>query len=358
VKTRALPLLALALALPRAAAADEPHGKALDPAVSCTSCHTMHNAPGVSLTSVAGNFNVCASCHNQPGVGAAFGFPWYSQDQALPGASGHSHRWDALLTSRGALPPLDPGMAAKTDGAALQCSTCHDQHNANPQNGGRQYVSVPLDTPLPATSGSGAGTLRVAIAADATSKGYLVEVIGAGDAGTATYRLSNDNGRTWFGWSGSAWVAWTASTPNPRVTGADQELNDGPRLRVSFAGAGLAAGDRWSFYVGYPMLRASAIASAMCEDCHRAMVHDSARASGLDPAYPPNVGGNTFSHPVGVTLGSNGLGHDRAVPLTPEGDAQLAGASRRTDLALAHDGTVRCLTCHAVHNATSNALPQ
>jgi predicted CXXCH cytochrome family protein len=357
-------VLAAAAALaPRAArAVNEPHVKALDPAVSCTSCHTMHAAPGVSLTSVPGNFNLCASCHNQPGVGVMLGFPWYSEDQAVPGASGRSHRWDAPLTGHGALPPLDPGLAAKTADGALQCSTCHDAHNANPEMGGRQHVSVPVETDLApnAGTGTGTGTLRVATpAAGATAKGYLAEIVAGGAAGTATWRLSNDSGRTWFGWSGTAWVAWSTTTPNARVTGADQLLNDLTNVKVTFAGSGFTPGDRWTFYVAYPMLRMSIATSGLCEDCHRNMVHTSVRVAGDDPAFPPNVGENTFSHPVGETLGGNGRGYDRATPLRPDGSPQVPGASAQGDLVLAPtDATVRCLTCHAVHNAASSSLPQ
>jgi predicted CXXCH cytochrome family protein len=80
-----------------AVAIDPPHVTA----ALCNSCHMSHLNPGGDLTTVAGNGNLCISCH-QPG-GTASLKPFANSDQALPWSGlpagavpgGTSHRWDA-----------------------------------------------------------------------------------------------------------------------------------------------------------------------------------------------------------------------------------------------------------------------
>jgi predicted CXXCH cytochrome family protein len=82
----------LCLPGPRPAhALDPPH----DPlnAINCINCHTPHGAAGGSITRVAGNPNLCLSCHVPGGLAAPR--PFNDADQALPGVSGSSHRWDS-----------------------------------------------------------------------------------------------------------------------------------------------------------------------------------------------------------------------------------------------------------------------
>jgi predicted CXXCH cytochrome family protein len=80
-------------------ASDPPHDTTKS--VQCKSCHTLHMAPAAVLTNVAGNANLCMSCHNS--VGTAATKPFVTGDQALPGSGlptgvtpvGTSHRWDS-----------------------------------------------------------------------------------------------------------------------------------------------------------------------------------------------------------------------------------------------------------------------
>lgn len=119
-------LWALLLVTARPAlAADAPHDPTNLPNV-CGDCHTTHAAPGLALTNVAGNANLCVSCHALQGV------LWSASDQAVPGVGGSSHRWDAPADkpSAGATVPVTIEMQQRlADGTHLMCSTCHDQHS-------------------------------------------------------------------------------------------------------------------------------------------------------------------------------------------------------------------------------------
>ncbi len=75
-----------------------------------------------------------------------------------------------------------------------------------------------------------------------------------------------------------------------------------------------------------------------------------------------NWDGNLKSHPVGVALGANGRGYDRAAPLDGDGQAQGPTGSAdvdgnsSNDLQLDDTNLVQCLSCHGVHYADSNTL--
>lgn len=115
-------------------ALDAPHD------LNCNDCHKLHNAPGGTITKVAGNANQCQSCHNP--VGLAANKALLDVDQAVPGTGGTSHRWDALAinsTYETDLPAVaamllrldQQGTPGDTSDDTIMCSTCHDQHNNN-----------------------------------------------------------------------------------------------------------------------------------------------------------------------------------------------------------------------------------
>jgi predicted CXXCH cytochrome family protein len=347
-------------------ASDAPHDASQGK--SCTSCHIAHNALGGALTTTAGNANLCFSCHTT----TSFGFPWVNSDQGVPGGNGNSHRWGSPAVNAehdAQLPAFsDIANVINNNGGNLICSACHDQHTGAGKvvaKGGSaaatQHLSAVAKTP---NTGTGAVTVA-APAAAAAAKGYLIEIVASGAPGTATFRLSNDNATSWWGWSGTAWVAYAG---NPRTTPATGTvaLNDGTNVAVSFSGT-LAAGERYSFYVSYPMLRLDTLTNTvnssndLCEQCHLMRVMTTARVEGTDPAYLPD-GTRKFSHPVGVALAN---AYDRTVAtngpiLDANGGGQgtpQADAIRTNDLMLFGAGNaVRCLSCHYVHNATSNSL--
>jgi hypothetical protein len=367
VRFLAVVLVAAAPAL--APATDAPH----EAGSLCSDCHMGHNAPGVSLTSEVGNANLCQSCHvNHPGK---FGFPWSDADQAVPGEKGDSHRWDAPATSMGATPPIGTPMGDKErlSGGTLQCSTCHDQHNADqreqdtdppvdPARLGTQHVSIPLGVAQNPTSG-GTGrtmTLLSPVGTGAAPKGYLVEIVEPGSDSNATFKLSNDNGTSWFGCVTQSNYTYVQFAANPCRVGASVPLNDGTNVAVTFTGAGtFLAGDRWSFYVSYPYLRVSNKDGEMCTTCHkdRHMYWqdvEGGAANGVSGGRQTIALGTTvFHHPVGQALRSPPAGGI----LDADGTAQSAGDTNKTnDLTFGTGGMVTCLTCHRPHNADSNSL--
>jgi hypothetical protein len=374
-------LAAVILAVPGVVVALDPPHDASQQDQGCWACHRFHSGAGATLTNQLGNFNVCDQCHGSltDPDGKHFGFPWVPQHQAIPGTVGRSHRWDAPATGRGARVPSTTAMAQRLDGGKLQCSTCHDQHNNGGKpgdpgfHGGSQHVSgdggaagtVGVGTvwsPNGPPAGAGTGQLRlVAATTAAAAKGYRVQLTAA--PGTSvTFKISHDRGKTWFAYSGGAWVADPTGTGTGRTVSLSTtaELDDGASVQVSFpSAAGYKAGDLWDFRISYPFLRASNVSDAMCEDCHSDRVHTAVRVEGGDGTYPAN-GTNSFSHPVGQALARS---YDRATPLDANGAPQVASGpdadgNPTNNLNLDASSKVRCTSCHAVHNADSNSLTQ
>lgn len=145
-----LSIIAMLVAGTGAYALDPPHGETAVPIMECDSCHIGHNAPGASLTSTAGNANLCFSCHVSGGQASAL--PLLSTEQAVPGTSGVHHRWDAVTPV-----PSNTEMARRLEnGTTIMCSTCHDQHlqtnapfdptaSATPGDAGRHFQRIPND---------------------------------------------------------------------------------------------------------------------------------------------------------------------------------------------------------------------
>lgn len=119
-------LLVLGFFITNSLAIDPPHDISNLPNV-CLDCHMLHAALGNTLTNMAGNANLCMSCHVTKGI------VWNSSDQAVPGTSGTSHRWDAIVDNPtyGAATPASPDLALRLDAGKLTCSACHDQHSQN-----------------------------------------------------------------------------------------------------------------------------------------------------------------------------------------------------------------------------------
>lgn len=352
MKLRLPLLLALSLFALPLSGGDDPHGQLKN--VQCFSCHAGHKAAGANLTNQASNELVCSSCHNLGGDAAAK--PLESFNKAdLTAKTGSSHSWavPAIKSNAGAGTPSWTQMSVRLDGGNIICSTCHNQHGSNAEavasgQAGTQNASTPVKT-----AGAGGGSVSYTNTATASAKSYLIEIVEtAGGTGTAKFRLSNDGGISWFGWSGAAWVAYDGG--NARATAANVTLNDGANVTAQFSGT-FALGDTWQFYVTYPFLRlrktdgialdegAAATGDKFCRVCHAdwAMTHTDTRT----------YDGSFKSHPTGVGLNANGESYDRGSPLDGNGGSD---ANSTNDLVLAADGTVQCLTCHGVHYADGN----
>jgi predicted CXXCH cytochrome family protein len=348
---------ALALSAPlRAAAVESPHDASKG--YSCQNCHIGHSSVGGGLTNNSVNSALCASCHDlQPN----FNFPWPSSMQAQAGTSGTSHSWSALASNLGATIP-DPGSANTTErslgqhldaGNKLKCSTCHDVHQASGV-GGTIRSSVPLGTNVACTAACPGtpGTLQLtATPAGAKAAGYVIQISAAG----AQFKISHDNGKSYFGWSGSAWAA---GLPNgkPFTSGTAVTLDDNlTTITLTGNATSLPVGMTFAgFYVSYPFLRAKK--EDLCVACHKDRNQSSRNVEGLGPhkgTGAATVPGTTvFSHPVGEALGA---AYDRTTILDADGSTTTDG-NPSNDLVLGTGGVVNCTTCHHLHNADSNSL--
>ena len=344
-----------------ARAGDEPHWATYT--VGCTSCHATHKAAGGNLTTAAGNDNLCASCHNLTGLASSF--PIETMTKAnLAGETGTSHAWGANATNSnaGATPPSNAAMSVRLASGNIVCSTCHNQHLNAPAAITAGTAGTEWARPAPATHTQGAGTGSVAFtaAAAANPKGYLIEIVEvAGAAGTAKFRLSNDGGTSWWGYSGGVWVAYAAG--NARLTStAAIALNDGTNVNVTFSGSYVLGPppDRYRFYVSYPFLRApldsgnNTTGNKFCRDCHSGWTMDHNAVHTYD--------GTMKQHPVGIVLNANGGGYDRtsASILDGNGAVQPADGNPSNDLKLAPDNTIQCYTCHGMHHSPSSTAAQ
>ena len=349
-------VLASTLVAGRAHAGDDPHGQAFN--VQCASCHAGHKAAGASLTNQASNEAVCGSCHNLVGSAAAFALEHF-QRANLATRTGTSHAWNTPATNAnaGAGTPSWNQMALRLDSGNVICSTCHNQHSIDDAavtagQAGTQTKSAVAKI----ASGGGTGTLALTVAATASAKSYIIEIIeAAGATGVARFRLSNDGGLSWFGYSAGVWAPYSGS--NAQLTGASVALNDAALASAQFSGT-FAIGDKFRVYVAYPFLRMAkgssialdrgnqATGDKFCRVCHGSWAMDHTAVRTYD--------GNPKSHPVGIALNANGEGYDRVVPLDGNGGAAGSDGNATNDLLLAADGTVQCLSCHGVHHADGN----
>ena len=147
----------LLFAAPVAADNDPPHyqGNSID----CLNCHMPHHAPGLTITAVEGNPNLCMTCHNPGGLAAVK--PFVDGDQALPGITGTTHRFDS-------------GPSGHVEAALTNTS------NGNVRSGG-------------------AFTGRI-------ERSYTITITAGGDVGTATFNWSDSDGASGSGTTGQAFA--------------------------------------------------------------------------------------------------------------------------------------------------------
>lgn len=114
---------------------------------NCNACHITHwsssvgSPVGPGLINQNSNWNLCLSCHVDTGLAA--NWPFYISDQAIPGTSGTSHRWDTFAAMPATSAPNNVyGLRAASDVKNIDmrkrlslysnvavCSVCHNQHD-------------------------------------------------------------------------------------------------------------------------------------------------------------------------------------------------------------------------------------
>jgi predicted CXXCH cytochrome family protein len=320
-------LLLLALILFAAAAGeirgqfvDPPHSDVLLPDGPCLACHTPHHAEGVSITKAQTVPLLCQSCHNL--TGQAANRPLSDTDQAFPGLSGTSHRWDS-----------GPAGHVEAAGANLSAGLIRS---------------------------AGAFTGRI-------ERTYTITVTGppgGGDAGVATFSWTDSAGGSGFGTSGPA---------VPLDAGLILDFIDAP------ASPSFLPGDTWTLWVRAD-LRAPDPAIAfeadmanrfqrsaekvVCTVCHNQHWQDK---QPFDPGAPPFTGPGsgwtgtgigrhyqrvqndanqmcTTCHEVRDVTSSDQGSHPVGVPIPPDPTFQIP-----PQLPLDASSNVRCMSCHAPH---------
>lgn len=296
-------------------ALDPPHD--VTNTINCSTCHTTHSAPGGAITKVAGNANLCQSCHVTGGL--ATGKPFAEADQAFvwPGLpagtspAGTSHRWDS---------------------------------------GASGHVKAqPTNTSTGKVQSGGAFTGRYA-------KTYTLTITTAGDVGLATFSWTDT-----LGGSGSG------------TTGTNVALNEG--ITVTFTNGtspSFVLNDQWRVYVRTDINQPTTAAMAarisdgkiMCSTCHN---EHSQSATPFDPNAPAYGGSGTGAgrHYQRIADDTNQMCKDchsaRNVTLSSQGSHPVAVSipgtgfyKSPTSLPLDKTTTkVQCTTCHKPHYAPS-----
>ena len=306
--------------------------RALDPPhdisnnINCINCHTPHGAAGGSITREAGNPNLCMTCHNPAGIAAPR--PFADVDQALPGVSGFSHRWDSGPSGH------VERLAGNTSPGSLR------------------------------SGGAFGGRIE---------NRYTITITASGDIGSASFDWTDEQGNSGSGIAGSdvpldrgLLLDFSDGDTSPSFVAGDGWLLD---VRVDlrlpdFADpferpmaqrlAGTVRISRDVFDTTY-----SKVVCSVCHDQH------SQEHQPFDPVAPPFLGDGTgegrffqrrdndfnqmcvVCHAARNVTHSNLGSHPVGVPI-PAGDFQAPAG-----LDLDPGAEVACMTCHALHYADS-----
>lgn len=301
-------MLGFILTRPVQAFFDPPHNFDAN-MIDCVNCHMLHHSPGGTLNTVAGNSNLCMTCHI-PG-GLATNFPFADADQALPGVRGTSHRFDS---------------------------------------GPSGHVEAALTNTSPGSvSSGGAFTGRI-------ERTYTITITSDGNAGSATFQWVDSEGNNGSG-----------------TTGTDVALSAGLTLTFTDGGATPAflTNDVWTLHVRtdlrlpdpdepfeQPLALRIMGGKVVCSTCHN---QHSQNHPPADPNAPPYNGGGTGwgRHYQRVPNDANQMCHichsARHVASSSQGshpvDVPIPGSGffqppANLDLV---QGRVDCTTCHSPH---------
>lgn len=295
-------LLALLGGAP-ALALDPPHDASRN--IQCITCHVAHNSAGGALNRVAGNANVCLSCHVPAGQAAAR--PFAEANEAFPplplatgwtAGRGTSHRWDS-----------GPGGHVK-----------------------------------PATGNTSPG--RINSLGEFTGRIeelYTITVVAPGEAGTAT-----------FSWTSLRDGAGTGTTS------ATDAVPIGSRgLALGFANAAPApsfrAGDQWSLYARTDLRRPSATVPAERQLALRMMEGTVVRDEN-DVVVVDVINGKATCSACHDQHSQENTPFDPAAPaFAGPGTGWLATGIGRHFQREHNDTNQMCKVCHQARNVTSSA---
>ncbi len=322
-------------------ALDPPHDTSVIASMGCSSCHKLHGAVGVGLTTDLNNYDLCLGCHNTaPEVTRRL----QSGDQASPGISGTSHNWTATMQATG---PTDAssqyGLRAVDElsldaikvrlgsyGNVITCSVCHDQHSQKNQpwdpiitDSGTTDTDGAVDGSTVVDSGAGWGALA----------GYRVKITSGTNNGEVRTIQSNT----------ATTLTVTPVFSGQILSGVTYEIDDD---------------DAWHF------MRFDNDLNQLCEDCH----YWRTTASETDTR---TYTGNKKSHPILSNLTSDVTDSAQfvgAAPLENNGNAQT-GAPRyagngtgdtivTNNIVFDAAGKIRCLSCHSIHYSDSDATTE
>lgn len=305
-------------------ASDPPHAGGAGN-IQCLSCHKVHGAPGVTLTTVAGNVNLCLSCHMSGGL--ATNKALNTADQVVPTglvgatAGGTSHRWDSGAqgritkgtpnTSTGTIKPSGAYTGAYATTIEIKISTA----------GAAGVAKYDYRMTTPGTTTFGTATTGVATSTTAAALGTTG--VSLAFSATGTFVLND-----------IFYLYVRADLRAPLNTAMAGRTENGTMMCSSCHNQHLQAAAPFdplasqTYTAGVTnnrhFQRMDNSSGAMCGDCHAAR----------------NVGKGGTSHPVHVNRA--------AAPNTKAPSASLV---------LSVAGNVECLTCHDVHGAPTATTP-
>ncbi|WP_262916235.1 glycine-rich domain-containing protein [Aestuariivivens marinum] len=277
---------------------------------NCNSCHITHSAPGMSLTSIAGNDNLCQSCHTSTGAASAKPFTAADNINTFP-ATGDSHAWNvnAVNASKETNVPSNSQMAMRVISGQIICSTCHDQHNTS----------------------AASPHLRASNVGDAMCKDcHSARNVGIYNDSPSTNRGSHPVGVAYNGGDSR----FNAAPSNTQLVSGNVECSSCHGVHDVTGSLGLAANGN--------LLRTTNDAS-LCTDCHTYGTHNGMDC--LDCHQPHNTNkGNIYMVRNTITTPNSG---DKPVIFTAETSTNSFADGNAT-----YDGV--CEVCHTTTTHFNN----
>lgn len=401
--------LCLLIYVGAASANDSPHVGNL---VSCSSCHTVHHAAGPSLTSMAGNANLCMSCHISGGIARNKPF---STSMQPAGALKTSHSWNGSMPNsandQGTGNPYglrtDDQVAASglktklgsfgtcsngTDTTKAACesnASCSNSLYTTQEtctaNGTCDISPYTYTTELSCTSNGGVwnactwtphtpGTWTAQVVCS-TCHAVMSQTNSPWDpfatpaiSGTATGGSMSTVSDSTKSWAANQWSGYYVLVPN-NSTGVIHQIGGNTASTLTLANgenfsSAVSAGTTYGIQAkGRHFMRTNNDLNQMCEDCH---YYRTAGALTDVKIYD----GTRKSHPVMKNISTDVANASLFVGTAPyepnckDASCAQTGAPRyqlnggsdtnlRNNIVFDSNGKIRCLSCHGMHYTDS-----